>query len=230
MPSANGLGLNCEVYRQPRRVQKETITASASSLPTSTVPSSTFKVPKGFLATFLYSTFFLVFPILNEYVTYDYDTTIVRVGVIGASVLASIMLIVANDCVAWFNMVLFFYIGVEVTVLDVLMDFAQADNRDQDEKVLAWISFGLIIGHLVPFLVLDYEKTLTFLAFCGIIINSSTLVFVDPTKLLIASSASSALLLSTLLIACIECVQTSVLSQLKVAMRAGFLKCLPYEA
>jgi hypothetical protein len=228
MPTANGLGINCETYRQPRASAKTIV--SASTLPVSASPAPTFKVPKGFFATFLYSTLFFVIPVLNEYVTYDYDTTFVRVGVIAAASLAALALVFANDCVAWFNMVLFFHLGVEVTVLDKVMEYAQDDARDQSSEVLAWIAFGILIFHLVPFLILDYEKTLIVCGFAGIIANSATLVFVDPTKLLIASSSSSALLLSVLLIACIECVQTSALSQLKNAMRAGFVKCLPYES
>ena len=60
---------------------------------------------------------------------------------------------------------------------------------------MSWIGGGILIFHLIPFLVLDYEKTLTFL---GIIVNSAVLVFVDPTKLLVASSTASAVLLACL--------------------------------
>jgi hypothetical protein len=199
-------------------------------LPVTSSAIECLKIPKGFLPTLIYSTFFLIFPILDEYAAYDYTTTLVRVGVIAASVVAATLLVAANDCVAWFNMVLFFYIGVEVTVLDAIKSYADETGREDSEKVLAWLAFGAIIFHLVPFLVVDYEKLLIVLASVGVVTNAAALVIVEPARLLVASAASSALLLSVLLIACIECVQTSLLSQLKIALRVGFFKCLPYES
>lgn len=226
MPPSSSLGLTCETFRQPRA---RTIVPT-SQLPVAKTPAFRLKVPKGFLPTFLFSALFLTMPLLNEYVTYDYSSTRVRVGVITAASLGALAIVVANDCVAWFNMVLFFHIGVEVTVLEKIMDYAQEDTSSDSAVVLAWVAFGIIIAHLFPFLLLDYEKTLTLCAFAGVIVNAATLVFVDSEKLLIASATSSSLLLSVLLIACIDCVQTSALSQLKSAMRGGLVRCMPYES
>jgi hypothetical protein len=227
MPSANGLGIMCETYKHPR-TKVGTVTGSAGE--SAAGKQSGASVPKGFLVTSLYSFFVLVFPILNEYVTYDYDTTLVRTGVIVASVLGASFVALANDCVAWFNMVLWFHIGVEVTVLDKVYHYASKDGIRDSEAALAWVGFAVIIFHLIPFLILDYEKVLCILAYAGVIVNSSVLVFVDPSKLLVAASTSTSLLLSVMLIACIDCVKTSYLSQLKIALSKGnWIRCANYE-
>ena len=94
MPSANGLGINCETYRSPR-TSTSTSALPAPAAGARSVP--TFSVPKGLLVNVIYSSFFFIFPVLTEYVTYDYDTTLVQAGVIISATLAALFLIFANN-------------------------------------------------------------------------------------------------------------------------------------
>lgn len=203
---------------------------SSTDVEAASPPRTSFvSVPKGFLPLLLYSSFFLVFPLLSEYMTYDFTTTEVRAGTIAAATVGALILVGANDCVAWFNMGLFFHIGVEVGVLDAVMVYAQADTTSTEGMVLAWVAFGIILVHLVPFLLFDHRDLLTLLAFAGVIVNTSALVFIDPTRLLLTASSSSLLLGLVLLIACIESCHTSMLSQLREACSDGtWIVCLPY--
>jgi hypothetical protein len=196
-----------------------------------TPPSATgrFFVPKGILPVLLYSAYFFMFPYLNAYVTYDFSDTLIRVGVITSSVVAVILILIANDCVAWYNMALAFHIANEVTVLDSLETYARASGRHDSETVLAWITFGVIIAHLVPFLVLDHPSILTLSASAGVVVNTAALVFVDSSSLLIVGFSSSVLLACVLLIACIDCVRTSLLSQLRqTAQTKSIVSMQPY--
>ena len=189
------------------------------------------KVPKGFFPTALYSTFFLTIPLLFNYVSYDFTTDMTRAGVVVSSVVVGGVVILANDCVAWFNVALYFHIGVEVIVLDRLMTFAQNSTTDEGHMALAWTTFAVVIVHLLPFLLFDRLGLLALLAYVGIVVNASVLVFLDPTLLLLVGFSSTTLLGATLLIAGIDCINTSMLSNFRSAMKDGsFLLCQSYEA
>ena len=97
--------------------------------------------------------------------------------------------------------------------------------------ILAWITFSVIIVHLIPFILLDRLALLGLLAYVGVIVNASALVYLDPTLLLLVGFSSVTLLGATLLIAGIDCIDTSLLSNFRSAMKDGsFLLCQSYEA
>jgi hypothetical protein len=200
-------------------------------------------VPKGFAPTLLFSAFFLSLPIVYFYecqertfeigsgeldtcFNSDWDKALTVV----LSFLAALCITIANDCVAWFNMMLFFHIGVEVYVLDKLYAFADDPARTDVGMVFAWVGFGTVIVHLIPFLIADHAKLLIFLAFVGMWVNTWIAVFMDTGFILITGLSSGMLLLATLLIACIDCVKTSMLSQLRACMMGTApLSCADYE-
>lgn len=229
---ASGLGnTNCEITPRNRVMvnlppKPCTGTSSATHGAKSAAAGNTktigrLSVPKGFLPTLLYSAFFFIFPVLNDYVEYDYSDTLVRTSVIAASVLAPIIVVGANDCVAWFNMALAFHTGVEVIVVKKLLAFN--DNRDESDEdmVLTWVAFAVIVGHLIPFFVADRAMWLGVFASAGIVANTVVNVVVDPEMLLLTGFSSTVLLASVLLIACIDCLKTSLLSQLRLAAMSG---------
>jgi hypothetical protein len=186
-------------------------------------------VPKGLIPTLIYSLFFITFPLVSYYETMDFTATEERVGVILCSVGAAAFIVLANDCVTWFNMALFFHLGVEITVLDTLIDYADATSGDA-ETALAWTAAAIIVLHLVPFFTLDHSGLLTLLAAAGVVVNASALVFVDSDMLLLTGFSASVLLAAVLLIACIDCVHTSLLSQLRQAVKEGtWLVCSKFE-
>lgn len=188
------------------------------------------KVVKGFLPVTIFSLFFLSFPLINEYVSVDYDDTLTQIAIIGSSAIAGLLVIFANDCVAWFNMALLFHTGIEVVVVDTLATYARAASTGDTEMALAWLAATIIVVHLVPFYVLDHAGVLMCMAYAGIIVNTSALVFVAPTQLLLTGFSATVLLGMVLLVACIDCVRTSAVSQLRQAMNEGtWLLCVKYE-
>ena len=191
-------------------------------------------VPKGLLPTLFYSLFFLAVPLVWLYQPGDIadgSATSTRVLAIAGAAVGGLFLIAANDCVAWFNMSLFFHIGIEVKVLELLLAYAQADAASTLEMVLGWIAFVVVIVHLIPFLLTDRLGLLTLLAYAGVVVNAAAMVYVSYADLLLVSLSSGMLLGSTILIAGIDCLNTSLLSTLRKATRDGtWIVCLPFEA
>jgi len=195
------------------------------------------RVPKGVAPVFLYATLALLLPLLSHYVTYDFDDDMTRAGIIVAGVAAPAIIILANDCVAWFNMALFFHIGIEVGVMDTLATFALRDNStasgelpEDHEKVFSWIAFATIALHLLPPLLADNAMLLTMVAAVGIPVNVISLLYLDTDSLLLVSFSAGVYLGVVLLIACSNCVRTSLRSQLMSAMNTGsFVKLVGYE-
>lgn len=233
---ADGMGrLNCEMAPRLKTTPAE-VKVPIKSQTSVAAPRSASKVAskcsvcKGLFPVMLYSLLFLAFPLADYYMDIDYVETEARAGVIVASFLAALVVLVANDCVAWFNMALLFHVGVEVTVLDTLVNYAQASTTEDTATALAWVASSVIFLHLLPFFLLDHPGVLTLLAFAGVVVNASALVFVQPQMLLLVGFSSVILLGLVLLIACIDCVKTSMLSQLKQAVAEGtWILCTKYE-
>lgn len=176
-------------------------------------------IPKGFIPLLFYSCLAGTMPLLFNYVSYDYTDNMVRGGVIGASALITGLVVAANDCAVWFNMVLFFHIGLEVKVLDTLWAFAQTDSTSNQDEIMAWVGVVVIIAHLIPFLLIDNTIALALLAMAGVVVNAATLVYLDSTMLLFVGFSSVSLLGTTLCITGVCDASTSILSALRDAMK-----------
>lgn len=241
---ASGLGSNnCEMTPKSRVILQVPpaapchAAAAAKKAATTGTPRrlGALQVPKGVLPTILYGAFFFMFPLLNEYMTYDYTDTMVRTSVIAAGILAPVVVVAANDCVAWYNMALAFHTGQEVVVLSKMLNYYDTtakDTAEDYEEVLKWVAFGIVVAHLVPFYVYDQPGPLGLLAAAGIIVNTVVNVTVPDNngQLLITGFSASVLLATVLLIVCIDCVKTSLLSQLRMAMQRGSICSVqPFE-
>ena len=215
---------------KPLETTSSSTKSSAALRFAAAVPEGGMRVVKGFLPLLIYSLFFFAAPIVDEYTDMDYTTVRVKAGVVVASVLAPLVLVLSNDCVVWFNSALFFHIGIEVGLLHELYDHARDDTLRDVEAALAWVGFAVIIAHLLPFLLLDHAKVLIPLAFVGVVANTTTALYLDVDKMLLVAFSASVLLGATLLIASIDCVRTSVLSQLRIALTRGTCaNCAAYE-
>ena len=230
MPTSSLGQINCELGGRFNRTVPTGVSSVAMPQPaSSTKTPSNVSVPKGLIPTLIFSLYFITFPLVAYYETIDFTGAEERVGVILCSVGAAAFLVLANDCVAWFNMALFFHLGVEITVLDALINYADETTGDM-EMALAWTATAVIILHLVPFFTLDHPGPLTLLAAAGVVVNTSALVFVDSSMLLLTGFSASVLLAAVLLIACIDCVRTSLLSQLRQAVKEGtWIVCSKFE-
>lgn len=189
-------------------------------------------VPKGFLPLLFYSLFFLSLPIEFYYMNLDFVDLMTRTGFFLTAFATATFLLVANDPVVVFNMVLFFHIGVEAKVLDDVTEFALNSPAEDYEVVLAWLTFGIIIVHLLPFLLLDNPMLLIVLAYVGILVNTAALSYLAmETGYVFAVGLSATTLLGvTLLIASNSHVKTSMLTQLRNALSSGsWLLCMPFK-
>ena len=185
------------------------------------IPSCSMKVPKGFLPLALYSSLFVLVPLLYYFVSFDYSSTAVRTSVIVTSAVLPFVALLANDPVVWFNLILFLHIGIEVGVLDTLMDFARASTSSDRDSALAYTAVGVIIAHLAPFVLVDNVMFLMVLAYAGVVVNASALVFVDNTQLLLVGTSSVTLLLTTMFTCCVCEVRCSMLNRFLCAMKDG---------
>lgn len=183
--------------------------------------SVTFGVPKGFVPLLLMSSYFLTLPLVNDYVEeVDYTTTLGRGLTIGAIGGAACLFLIANDCVALYNFVFFLHLGLEVNVLDTLSSFAQEASTADEDMVLAWVAFSVIIAHLLPFLCMDNKMFLALTAAAGVVVNNAVLVFLDVQRMPVV--AVSSLFLLGLVICAGKCgVCCSMNHCCKRAMRSG---------
>lgn len=212
---------------------KTTTVAIPTTVAAPTAKVSPISVPKGFLPLFFYAAVFLLAPVLYEYVDYTWTDSTTRAALIAVSAAYALSVVFANDCVAWFNMVLFFHIGIEVKVLEILMDFARLTTTADGDEILAWTGFVVIIVHLIPFLLVDNTMFLTLLAVAGVIVNAAVLVYLTDAstdlRLLLAGFSSVSLLGTTLCISGVCDVSTSMLTALRKAMTDGtWLTCSGY--
>jgi hypothetical protein len=177
-------------------------------------------VPRGFVTMLLFASLFATTPLLYAFVDIDYTDRFVRGGVIATStVLATAVLM--GDSAAWFNYALFFHIGVEVQVMKVLMDFANDTATSDAHTVLAWVTDAVILLHLIPFLLTHNVRFLAVLAYVGVVANTSALVFLDSSLLLLVGSSSLALLGAMLCICGVCEIQASLLARAQIAMHDG---------
>ena len=109
------------------------------------------------------------------------------------------------------------------------MTFAQKSTTADSDEIIATFTFIVIVAHLIPFLLVDNTMFLTFLAYVGIIVNTGTLVYLDPSYLLLVGFSSVSLLGTTLCISGVCGVSASMLTALLKAMKNGtWLTCSKY--
>ena len=178
-------------------------------------------VLRGFLPLFFFACFFGAVPLMFLYIDYDYTKEMARVGtgVIAATV--GILILGANDCLAWYNFVLFFHLGLEVKLMDDLLALAQKDGTAQSDMAMCYLGFAFVLTHLLPFFLVDYVPLLSFLAYAGLVVNTIIMLYVDSTLLLLYGLSSTALLAAIFCVGCSCKLEISMLSQLREAMYTG---------
>jgi hypothetical protein len=195
------------------------------------LPSCSKPVPRGFLPLLLYSSFFFLVPFFYEEMDYDYTDDTTRIGVIAISAIGALILIVGCDVAVYFNSVLFAHTALELAVVKVLLDFIDSDNlivkenssgeklsNSDGDKILAWIAMVIIIGHLIPFYVLDNPRVLGVVAAAGIVLNTTVITYLDHNKLDIVAFSTVVLMGLTLLLQFTTCKEFTLLSSLRHAL------------
>ena len=92
---------------------------------------------------------------------------------------------------------------------------------------LAIVGAIVVIVHLIPFYVSDRLMLLSTLAFAGVIVNATLLVFLDSSMLLLVGASSLALLAITMIISGVCEIKTSLLSLIRESVIAK--KCITCE-
>jgi hypothetical protein len=189
-----------------------------------------FPIPRGFIPTTVYSLAALAVPLLFFFASFDYGSDEVVGAVIAVSAVGGLIVVFANDCCCWYNMMLFFHIGVEAKVIDLALTHSNAADVSERNQTLSMVSAIVIIAHLIPFLVSDRTMLLVFLAYVGVIVNTSTIVYLAPEHLLLVAASSLALLATTMIIGGICEIRTSLASLAMDAMNNKMcLTCDKFE-
>ena len=191
------------------------------------VPSMVMGVPRGLVPTLTYSLFAFLVPFLFLYMDYDFTTDMARGATIGLSAIAAIVMVLANDCCCWYNMMLAFHTALEVKVIDTTLTFAYASGTSDGNMALAIVGAVVVIVHLIPFYVSDRLAFLGVLAVAGVIVNASILVYLDSSSLLLVGASSLALLAITMIISGVCEIKTSLLSLIRESVIAK--KCITCE-
>lgn len=199
------------------------ITPVETAEPPAPVRWCTCGVFKGFLPLLLFSCMAAAVPATALYINLDFSDALTCGLIAGASGVLATGVVLANHCATWYNMVLFFHTAVEVRVLDVVITYALAEDTGMTAVALAWTGASIVIVHLLPFFVLDMPRLLILLAWAGVIVNTSLVVYIDATLLVLTLSSALAFLLVTLFTFGSECAQPSLASQLRDAINGGKL-------
>ena len=259
MPGTS-LGFHSAINTAASKSPTATVSSSLSRPSSSALPAPSkssavtcaMPVLKGFLPMLFYSCLTGFVAIAYNYMTFE-DMPMVSVIAAGVAALA---LVLANDPATWYNMALFFYIGLEVRVLDFILAFIGTQDDpalspnvttpgipnagDVRDRTLAWVAFVVIIVHLVPFLVVNRRGLLAILAFAGAAVNTAvcgylklpapaTGAFHEEFTLLMLSS-SLGLLALTLFTIRMKCEDCSILTHLGRTIReGGWIYFAPYE-
>lgn len=175
--------------------------------------------PKGFLPFLVYVCAIGALPLCYQFGTYDITDNMDRGIIIGVSAAACVVLMLAKAVhqAVWYNMALFYHIGIEAYAVKLLLDNYEA-SVPETEQVLSLIAVCVIIAHLVPFLLVDRASVLSLLATAGVLVNVSAFVFVEGGDSL-DLIAPSALNLLAFTLAFRECESLSMLSQLRIALK-----------
>lgn len=177
------------------------------------------RLPSGFIAFLVYSLCVGALPILFEFCSYDLDDTHVKYVFMGLGAAACLVLMLATSVheAIWYNLVLFYHIGVEANAVEDLLDYSEDLVRTREEETLSMVALCTIIVHLVPFLFVDRACVLVLLATAGVLVNVSALIYVDEEDLFKVSTSSLMLLGAVLAFRNVE--SLSMFSQFRAGLR-----------
>jgi hypothetical protein len=216
--------------------RNEVTVRSSSSLPapaTQSTPVAPCAIPvlRGFIPLMFYAAFSITVPLLAYYSTVGADLVTAaasdddasraegaRALWISISVIAASFIVLSNHCATWYNMVLFFHIGLEVKVLHEVINYALTDSLATTNVALSWTGAAIVMIHLIPFLLVDSKYLLATLAWAGVGVNVALTEYIFPSNTLTILLSSTSLLVATLATLGADCYQPSIVSQFQTAM------------
>ena len=189
-------------------------------------------VPKGFLPVVVNSGMSLALSLVLMFGNIVYTSDAVRAILIGASIGTPFALAFANDVAVWFNIVLFFAIGVQSKLIQHTLEFSRQDTLGDFEVFLCIAASTLIIATLVCLLFVSQRRILvTVLSMASVTISTITSLYVIPDMLPLIFITSNSLLLMVLF--CTYCCKgqtVAILSLLHETVHdRKWLTCMPLE-
>ena len=89
---------------------------------------------------------------------------------------------------------------------------------------------GIVIAHLIPFYLCDRAWIVAGLAAVGIVVNTATLMFVDPTLLLFVFGTGLSFLLNVITTCAYHCEKPCMLTSFRSALKSGgMITCKPLQ-
>lgn len=186
-------------------------------------------VPQGLLMTMIFFVGALGLPLMFFYGEPDYTEEWTPPFVIGLSALYSVLLLVlSSNMTMFYNTVLGLYTGIEVKVVDTALTYASQDTTSDTNMAWALIGGGIVVLHMIPFYLTERGILVTTLAAVGLVVNTAICVYIDDTLTLQAFTSGAAFLLTALCIIGMHCVECSMLTLFRNAVKyGGFLTFQP---
>lgn len=187
-------------------------------------------VPKGVLPMLIFALIGGALPLLSFYVDFE-ESDLVKGLTIATAAVVPALVVLANTCQAWSNIILFFHTGIEVKVIDVALTYAMGTDVDPTGSILAYVGATIIIVHLLPFYLLDNSWFLMLLAYAGVVVNSALCVFIASDLLLLVAFSCLVFLITVLNVIASGCNCPSLLGQIRLAFSSGkWITCVPYAS
>lgn len=180
---SNSLGTISKAAAAPPPRSAAVIDIPAPAKKTSVTVLSGLAILDGFVPTLLFALLFGAAPIVyfyNEGATADYTATNTRVLTIAASAGAGAIVYMSRCSCMLYQLALFLHIGMEVYVTDHALQYARDSANTDVARAFAYTGAVVVILHLIPFLLAERPKLLSFLAFVGMPINTVLILYTMP--------------------------------------------------
>ena len=181
---------------------------------------NSFHVARGFIPLLLYSSIFLIIPLVSKFANLDYTDTSVRVSVISFSVATTSIILLSKDVLVLLNSVLLFHTAIEAFVIERTINYVEHSD-DDTTTILSWIAITCVFLHILPFYLTQNVLFLTTCASFGTVLNTALIIFVDPDELLFVAYSSACLLGSTIIMMSFPCHNFALISQLVDTCKDG---------
>lgn len=212
-----------------RREMRPQLPLPRTTPPTQSSPSSTdavwwkkyLQVPKGFLPVLVHSGMALALSLVLMFANLVYTSNAVRGVLVGASIGTPFALAFANDVIVWYNLVLFFDIGVQSKLVQHTIEYSQGSERSDIHIFLSIAGISLIVAHLCLLLLTNRRMIVTTLTMTSVSVSSITALYVVPDLFPLVFLTSNSMLLMVLFATgcCKE--EVAILSLLHKAMHEG---------
>tara|TARA_B110001450_G_C17633479_1_gene486205 strand:- start:1079 stop:1612 length:534 start_codon:yes stop_codon:yes gene_type:complete len=122
---------------------------------------------------------------LERGLTHDYTEMNARIATIIVAAFGGLFCLLCTSSTSAFNTFLGYYLGLEIYMIQETFAVARdiGGPFDEVQKGWAWASGFIILFHLLPFLLINKSCLLYPLAYVGLLVNITTILYVAPLTL-----------------------------------------------